>query len=105
MATCLLYNQQLFFYLLASTMSLKIPLPPYLPPAEQSRSALLSAVRALPRIQRAAVRGSSEYLLFYAYCLAMKDVIVQLETLGRLAQKTFGDIGVDDVEHFDSLFQ
>ncbi|CAO1636073.1 unnamed protein product [Parajaminaea phylloscopi] len=86
-------NILLFFHILASAMDLKTPLPPYLPPAERSRQALLDSVRALPVVKRRAVRGSSQYLLFYSYCLAMKDVIRQLENLGRLSQDTFGVLG------------
>lgn len=84
---------QLFFFLLGSSLDLKTPLPPYLPPAERCRVELLSAVRSLPVVQRRAVRGSVEFLLFYSYCLAMRDVIKQLEELGRLEQKTFGVVG------------
>ncbi len=35
----------------------------------------------LPVVKRRAVRGSSAYLLFYSYALAMKDVIDQLDAL------------------------
>lgn len=86
-------NVILFLYLLASAMELKSPLPPYLPPAERSRQALLGAVRNLPVVKRGAVRGGTQHLLFYSYCLAMKDVIIQMEKLGEISQTTFGVIG------------
>jgi hypothetical protein len=53
-----------------AAFNLKTPLPPYLPPAERSRQALLDAIRELPAVKRRAVRGSSAYLLYFscAYC-------------------------------------
>lgn len=96
-------NVLLYFYTLGSAFHLKSPVPPYFPPAGQCRARLLDRIRELPVVKRRAVRGSSAYLLFYSYALAMKDVIDQLDTLGRLTQQNFGVWGgsVDDFErHF-----
>lgn len=65
-------NVLLFFYTLGSAFHLKIPVPPYFPPASQCRQRLLEKIRELPVVKRRAVRGSSAYLLFYSYALAMK---------------------------------
>ncbi|SNX83328.1 related to BRE4 - protein involved in endocytosis [Melanopsichium pennsylvanicum] len=83
-------NILLFFYTLGSAFHLKSPVPPYFPAAGQCRARLLDRIRELPVVKRRAVRGSSAYLLFYSYALAMKDVIDQLEGLGRLTQQNFG---------------
>ncbi|CDR88651.1 related to BRE4-protein involved in endocytosis [Sporisorium scitamineum] len=96
-------NVLLYFYTLGSAFHLKSPVPPYFPPAGQCRVRLLDRIRELPVVKRRAVRGSSAYLLFYSYALAMKDVIDQLDSLGRLTQQNFGVWGgsVDDFErHF-----
>lgn len=96
-------NVLLYFYTLGSAFHLKSPVPPYFPPAGQCRARLLDRIRELPVVKRRAVRGSSAYLLFYSYALAMKDVIDQLDSLGRLTQQNFGVWGgsVDDFErHF-----
>uniref|UniRef100_V5ER14 Uncharacterized protein n=2 Tax=Kalmanozyma brasiliensis (strain GHG001) TaxID=1365824 RepID=V5ER14_KALBG len=98
-------NVLLYFYTLGSAFHLKNPVPPYFPPAGQCRLRLLDRIRELPVVKRRAVRGSSAYLLFYSYALAMKDVIDQLDALGRLTQQNFGVWGgsVDDFErHFVS---
>lgn len=93
-------NVLLYFYTLGSAFHLKSPVPPYFPPADQCRARLLEEIRELPVVKRRAVRGSSAYLLFYSYALAMKDVIHQLDALGRLTQQNFGVWGgsVDDFE-------
>lgn len=46
----------------------------------------------------------SQYLLYFAYALSMKDLIHQLEELGRLAQSSFGVLG-GDVESFEAQFR
>ncbi|PWN43915.1 hypothetical protein IE81DRAFT_365332 [Ceraceosorus guamensis] len=97
-------NVLLFFYLLGSAFHLKTPMPPYLPPAERSRLALLETIRELPAVKRRAVRGSSAYLLYFSYALSMKDLIWQLEEIGRLTQDAFGVLG-GSVEAFEAQFQ
>jgi hypothetical protein len=59
-------NVLLYFSLLASAMSLKTPLPAYLPPAEKARDRLVSKLRTLPVVRRRIVRGGSEGLLYLA---------------------------------------
>ncbi|EPQ26564.1 uncharacterized protein PFL1_05886 [Pseudozyma flocculosa PF-1] len=97
-------NVLLFFYTLGSAFHLKIPVPPYFPPASGCRLRLLEKIRELPVVKRRAVRGSSAYLLFYSYALAMGDVIEQLEELGRLTQHNFGVWG-GSTANFERHFQ
>ncbi|KAL9940673.1 hypothetical protein V8E36_000161 [Tilletia maclaganii] len=86
-------NVLLFFWMLGSAFHLKTPMPPYMPPVKSSREALIARIRELPAVKRRAIRGSSEYLLFYSYVLAMKDVIDQLLQLGEITQDLFGVLG------------
>ncbi|KDN43429.1 hypothetical protein K437DRAFT_225605 [Tilletiaria anomala UBC 951] len=97
-------NVLLYFYILGSAFHLKSPLPPYLPAANAARKALLERIRALPVVRKRQVRGGTEYLLFYSYALAMKEVIEQLEHLGRIAQDNFGVLG-GGVESFEQQFR
>lgn len=86
-------NVSLFFWLLGSAFHLKTPLPPFLPPAEEARKAVLEKIRQLPAVKRRAIRGSSEYLLYFAYALSMKDLIHKLDEIGLIAQQLFGVMG------------
>ena len=63
-------NNQL--YTLSAAFRLRTPLPPYLPPAEDSRDRLVAAIRQLDVVKRRSVRGGGRHLLFFAYALAMQ---------------------------------
>ena len=65
-------NVVLYLSLLASAVSLKSPLPPFLPPAAEARQRLVSKLQQLEVVQRRLVRGGSDSLLYLAYVLAMK---------------------------------
>ncbi|KAG5735641.1 hypothetical protein E4T56_gene6971 [Termitomyces sp. T112] len=87
---------------LASAFRLKAPLPPYLPPVEESRQRLVDAMRKLDVVRHRDVKGSRQ-LLFFAYALTMKGVTEELESLGRTMQSAFGVIGGSAGE-FEALF-
>ncbi|KAJ3996784.1 Fusaric acid resistance protein-like-domain-containing protein [Lentinula boryana] len=95
-------NIILYFSTLASAFRLKAPLPPYLPPAEESRQQLVHAIRRLEVVRNRDVKGSKQ-LLFFAYAMAMKGVTQELQTLGHTLQDAFGVIGQSTAE-FDALF-
>lgn len=95
-------NIILSFSILACAFRLKAPLPPYLPPAEESRQRLVDAIRNLKVVKRRDVRLSRQ-LLFFAYALTMKGVTKELEFLGRTLQNMFGVIG-QTPEEFEALF-
>ncbi|KAF8906326.1 Fusaric acid resistance protein-like-domain-containing protein [Mucidula mucida] len=95
-------NIILYFSTLASAFQLKMPLPPYLPPAEASRQRLVEAIRKLDVVRNRDVKGSRQ-LLFFAYALTMKGVTQELETLGRTLQEAFGVIG-QSPDEFEALF-
>ncbi|KAG6876062.1 hypothetical protein C0992_001108 [Termitomyces sp. T32_za158] len=87
---------------LASAFRLKAPLPPYLPPVEESRQRLVHAIRKLDIVRNREVKGSRQ-LLFFAYALTMQGVTEELEQLGRTMQSTFGVIG-GSAQEFEALF-
>ena len=47
--------------------------------------------------------SGSRQLLFFAYALTMKNVIYELDFLGKTAQNAFGVIG-QTVDEFESMF-
>ncbi|CAD6565032.1 MAG: hypothetical protein CYPHOPRED_005032 [Cyphobasidiales sp. Tagirdzhanova-0007] len=103
-------NILLFMSLLASDLSLKAPLPPYLPPAEEARKRLITRIGSLPIVQQRAARGTSAFLLYYSYALMEKDLIAQLEKIGSIFQYIFGVMGDTKgtglgVEAFEALFE
>ncbi|GAA6011619.1 hypothetical protein JCM11491_004707 [Sporobolomyces phaffii] len=97
-------NVVLYLSLLASAVSLKSPLPPFLPPAAEARERLVVRLHQLEVVQRRLVRGGSDSLLYLAYVLAMKDIIVELDKIGQAFQSLFGIVGGITTEDFESLF-
>jgi len=157
-------NLILFFGLLSSSIELKAPLPPYLPPASESRKRLLWKIYttlsppADPRHQNSPVSptqnhfpnehhnptrietdageagktkiamddgrhpqsqctvqesGSSStthnkninYSLFFAFIVAIKHILIQLEVVGLEAQSLFGIIGgIKNLSEFEEIF-
>ncbi|GAA5842118.1 hypothetical protein JCM3766R1_000012 [Sporobolomyces carnicolor] len=94
----------LYLSLLASAVSLKSPLPPYLPPAAEARQRLVTKLQQLEVVRRRLVRGGSDSLLYLAYVLAMKDIITELDRIGRIFQSLFGIVGGITTDEFDALF-
>ncbi|KAH9818700.1 Fusaric acid resistance protein-like-domain-containing protein [Melampsora americana] len=93
-------NVLLLFGLLSTAIELKSPMPPFLPPAEQARERLLGRVRAISDTDH-----SQNDFLFFAYAVAMKNVIRQLENIAREAQGLYGIIGgVRSIQEFESFF-
>lgn len=95
-------NILLFFFILASSMRLKTPLPAYLPPVRAARDRLVEHIRKLPVVQARFTGHNSQYIVYYAYTLMMKDVTDELERLGAIMQELFGVIGGQDA--FEELF-
>ncbi|KAM6502305.1 Fusaric acid resistance protein-like domain containing protein [Amanita muscaria] len=88
--------------MLACAFHLKAPLPPYLPPCEESRQRLVAAIRKLDVVRSRNIQGSRQ-LLFFAYAITMKGVTEELDKLGRTLQSAFGVIG-HTPETFEALF-
>ncbi|ODO11174.1 hypothetical protein I350_01778 [Cryptococcus amylolentus CBS 6273] len=97
-------NVILYFYTLSAGFRLRTPVPPYLPPAEHARQRLVTAIRSLDVVKRRSVRGGGRHLLFFAYALAMQEVIAELEGLGAMMQEAFGVISHSSTDDFEELF-
>ncbi|KAK6910779.1 hypothetical protein I203_104811 [Kwoniella mangroviensis CBS 8507] len=95
----------LYFYTLSAGFRTRTPLPPYLPPAEESRQKLIRAIRSLDVVRRRSVRGGGRHLLFFAYATAMQEVIAELEYLGEMMQEAYGVISQSTKEDFEDLFE
>ncbi|KAI9480671.1 MAG: hypothetical protein EXX96DRAFT_521939 [Benjaminiella poitrasii] len=97
-------NVFLYFYLLASALQLKTPLPPYLPPAEKTRQALMNKLQHIPLAMQNSIQelGLTEekkdecYMVYYAYVVLMENIIRELEQLGKHMKKLFGSLVPDD---------
>lgn len=124
-------NVLLMFYTFAGALILKQPLPTYLPPARQARKRLIERMHhviteieqedqqtilneqkrqnagKLPFRSRTGtiapplIRHPQKYINYYAYALAMEDVIWELERLGILLKSLFGEIFADVVQIYD----
>jgi hypothetical protein len=89
-------NVLLYFYLLASALRLKTPLPPYLPPARTAWQALIQRLRkdasSLSKTttitaSNGAITTSCDkimekdqvYMIYFAYVIMMEDIIRELD--------------------------
>lgn len=73
-------NVLLYFYILASAMRLKTPLPPYLPPARKAWESLILRLRQLPVVQsKKLLEKDHVYLFYYAYVTVLEDIIRELD--------------------------
>ncbi|WWC71453.1 uncharacterized protein I206_105409 [Kwoniella pini CBS 10737] len=95
----------LYFYTLSAGFRTRTPLPPFLPPAEESRQKLIKAIRNLNVVKRRSVRGGGRHLLFFAYATSMQEVIAELEYLGEIMQDAYGIISHSTKKDFEDLFE
>lgn len=85
-------NVFLYFYLLASALQLKTPLPPYLPPAEKTRQLLMQKLQQLPLVMEMSLhehemteeKKDECYMVYYAYVVLMENIIRELEMVSVL---------------------
>ncbi|KAI8381006.1 Fusaric acid resistance protein-like-domain-containing protein [Radiomyces spectabilis] len=86
-------NVLLYFYLLASALQLKTPLPPYMPPAEKAREMLMMKLQELSRAKMTPTAAKDEcYMVYYAYVAIMESIIQELEKLGQHMKDLFGTL-------------
>jgi hypothetical protein len=85
-----------YLSLLASSVSLKTPLPPSLPHASLAQAALIRKLRILPR-------ETAESRAYYAYSLTMGDVIQELDYLYASFQVLYG-VFPGSTQEFESMF-
>lgn len=74
-------NVLLYFYLLASALRLKTPLPPYFPPARNAWQSLITHLKELPVSQSRMTMLEKEpvYVLYSTYVIMMEDIIRELD--------------------------
>ncbi|KAJ9049009.1 hypothetical protein DSO57_1028950 [Entomophthora muscae] len=96
-------NIILYFYVLASALHLKSPLPPYLPPAALARRRLVAALRDLPVVRNRFLHEDDDHhIVYYAFIVVLDDIISELDELGLLFKSLYGSQG--DAA-FNELFQ
>jgi hypothetical protein len=73
-------NVLLYFYLLASALRLKTPMPPYFPPAKKAWQNLIANLRKVPVVtSKRLLEKDNVYIYYYAYVTLMEDVIRELD--------------------------
>ncbi|KAI7901238.1 Fusaric acid resistance protein-like-domain-containing protein [Cokeromyces recurvatus] len=73
-------NVILYFYLLASALRLKTPMPPYFPPARKAWKSLLVQLWNMPIAKsRELLEKDNAYIFYYAYVTLMEDIIRELD--------------------------
>ncbi|KAI8096622.1 Fusaric acid resistance protein-like-domain-containing protein [Halteromyces radiatus] len=79
-------NVLLYFYLLASALRLKTPLPPYLPPARMAWQVLIQRLRrdtssfdSMMTIGNNQKEKDQAYMIYFAYVIMMEDIIRELD--------------------------
>lgn len=116
----------LMFYVYSGSLILKQPLPTYLPPSRQARVRLLDKIhQVITQIENdeqdssnivnensdkygtarsrtlsaspAAIQRPEKYINYYAYALALEDVIQELEGVGVQLKSLFGEMFADVV--------
>lgn len=104
----------LCFYVYAGSLILKQPLPTYLPQAKEARERLLKRIRNIVKQNNlysdstkdgigtsnnadnfGILASPQKFINYYAYSLAMEDVINELELLGNLLKSLFGEMFAD----------
>ncbi|KAI9496374.1 Fusaric acid resistance protein-like-domain-containing protein [Zychaea mexicana] len=94
-------NVLLYFYLLASALRLKTPLPPYFPPARSAWQSLISRLRQLPVVQsQQLLEKEHVYVLYYAYVTMMEDIVRDLD---KVRNNREGNDQTKDLAVFASL--
>lgn len=77
-------NILLYFYILASAMRLKTPLPPYLPPARMAWESLILRLRQLPIVQsKQLLEKDHVNLFYYVYVTVLEDIIRELDKVRK----------------------
>ncbi|KAI9363139.1 Fusaric acid resistance protein-like-domain-containing protein [Pilaira anomala] len=86
-------NVLLYFYLLASALRLKTPMPPFLPQARKAWKALLEQLCDMPLAKsKQLLEKDNAYVFYYAYVTLMEDIIRELDKLGDNMTLLFGSL-------------
>jgi hypothetical protein len=77
-------NVLLYFYLLASALRLKTPMPPYFPPARKAWKSLLDQLCEMPIAKsKKLLEKDNVYVCYYAYVTLMEDIIRELDKVEK----------------------
>ncbi|KAG2203276.1 hypothetical protein INT47_000196 [Mucor saturninus] len=96
-------NVLLYFYLLASALRLKTPMPPFLPQARKAWKSLLQQLTDMPIAKsKRLLEKDNAYVFYYAYVTLMEDIIRELDKLGDNMTQLFGSLVPP--EQWDLLF-
>ncbi|KAI8079169.1 hypothetical protein BDF21DRAFT_36450 [Thamnidium elegans] len=86
-------NVLLYFYLLASALRLKTPMPPFLPQARKAWKSLLEQLCEMPLAKsKRLLEKDNAYVFYYAYVTLMEDIIRELDKLGDNMTQLFGSL-------------
>ncbi|ORZ22247.1 hypothetical protein BCR42DRAFT_447572 [Absidia repens] len=90
-------NVVLYFYVLASALQLKTPLPPYLPPADMARKQLMGRSQATTTTKGTIPTplhdgSSSSYMAYYAYIVLMETMLYDMDQLGYHMKALYGSL-------------
>lgn len=78
-------NVLLYFYLLASALRLKTPMPPFLPQARKAWKSLLEQLMDMPIAKsKRLLEKDNAYVFYYAYVTLMEDIIRELDKVKSL---------------------
>jgi hypothetical protein len=95
-------NVVLYFYVLASALQLKTPLPPYLPPADMARKQLMGRLQSsaattdttiahLHDASSSSSSSSSSYMAYYAYIILMETMLYDMDQVCYELRMTFSN--------------
>lgn len=77
-------NVLLYFYLLASALRLKTPMPPFLPQARKAWKSLLEQLCEMPLAKsKRLLEKDNAYVFYYAYVTLMEDIIRELDKVKK----------------------
>lgn len=91
-------------YILSGSLISQTSLPCYLPNAAKAREKFITSLRKLPVVQQGLFHNMKlDFIYYYAYTLAMKDLIHELEKMGVTLKELFGEISFTRGAFFEDL--
>ncbi|KAI8340479.1 Fusaric acid resistance protein-like-domain-containing protein [Chlamydoabsidia padenii] len=91
-------NVVLYFYVLASALQLKTPLPPYLPPADMARKQLMARLQSSATATTTTTDTTiahlhdASYMAYYAYVILMETMLYDMDQLGCHMKALYGSL-------------
>ena len=80
------------FHIFGGCLRSKIPLPSYLPDAKTARLKLADVFKSHPIVaQGEFVQSNIEYIYYYTFISAMKEVVFETDKMAAALRSLFGD--------------